>query len=93
MTNLPRDHARRVRNDASRNTADNFKEPWTEDELAELHELWGNFPIEEIAEALGRTVEACRQIFYVKAKAKAERSVQRVDQWSKGFTEFPDDYW
>lgn len=62
-----RDHqARREANDASRNTARHHAEPWSDDELDQLTGYWDGTEetLVEIAELLGRTVEACRQRYY-----------------------------
>lgn len=87
---------RRVRNDQSRAGAENHAEEWLVEEVALLEECWGEIPIEEIAEALGRTIEACRQMHYTigqrrlqrarKAKEAASRSSAAADRWSRGFT-------
>lgn len=62
-----RDHEERLRrNDASRNKASHHTEPWTTEELEQLHGFWDgtNETLAEIAELLGRTIEACRQMYY-----------------------------
>lgn len=57
------------RNAESKAMAENDREPWSEDDVVFLMEFFsdarGN-PREEreVAEALGRTIEACRQRFY-----------------------------
>lgn len=60
MKHLRRDKS----NDKSRNTAVHHGEPWTADEVELLMECWGDLPEHEVAEALGRTIEACRQRWY-----------------------------
>lgn len=67
-----RDHAERLRrNDESRNRANHHAEPWTGDELDMLFDEWGKSPIEDIAEVLGRTIEACRQRYYETRQGKS----------------------
>ena len=64
------DHRERLaRNDKSRLHADHFAEPWSGDEveflIAFFKEAKGRPEAEaEVAEALGRTIEACRQRYY-----------------------------
>jgi hypothetical protein len=57
---------RAARNDGSRNRAEHYREPWTNDEDAFLREEWDGTEetLETIAELLGRTIEACRQRYY-----------------------------
>lgn len=54
------------RNDASRNRAQHHSEPWSPSELEQLTEYWDGTEetLEDIAEILGRTIEACRQRYY-----------------------------
>ena len=56
---------RRDRNERSRQGAEKFAQPWGHDEL-ELLMLWDGTEAElgDLAEMLGRTIEACRQKFY-----------------------------
>lgn len=56
----------RDRNEASRNKAKHHREPWEEYELEFLVVLWDGTEqtLTEIAEELGRTIEACRQRWY-----------------------------
>jgi hypothetical protein len=54
------------KNNASRNDAEHFGEPWTGDELDELCKNWDGTDetLEVIAYCLGRTIEGCRQRYY-----------------------------
>lgn len=66
------ENAQRLRrNDESRNRANHHAEPWTGDELDMLFSEWGHSPIEDIADVLGRTIEACRQRYYETRQGKA----------------------
>lgn len=57
---------RKERNEASRNRADHYAEPWLGWEIELLMQWDGTeAELEELAELLGRTIEACRQHFYV----------------------------
>lgn len=57
---------RTSKNDASRNNAEHYGEPWTGDELDELCRNWdgSDETLEVIAFCLGRTIEGCRQRYY-----------------------------
>lgn len=91
---------RKAVNDESRTKAEHHQEVWSEEEIALLVECWNDAPLEEIAEALGRTVEACRQRFYEIGKARVQRVVKakqeqrsaerRVNTWQGGFTSIED---
>lgn len=75
----PKDHAERLRrNSESRNRAEHFREPWSEEEIEMLMELWRDrdVPEEEVAEALGRTIEACRQRFYEVRRGERSYSIK-----------------
>jgi hypothetical protein len=65
---------RHDRNEQSRNAADYHRQPWTEYEDQLLQDLWTATHTEEelaeIAEALGRTIEACRQRYFVVRRAE-----------------------
>jgi len=94
--------ARTERNDESRARADQHQQPWSENELELLLEIWdeGIPSIEDqiaLAELLGRTVEACRQKLYETRKHgvtvvpdHVKTSLKRLDRWSKGFTSLED---
>jgi hypothetical protein len=62
--------ARAAKNEASRDRAEHHWEPWSATEL-ELLADWDGSSEDElaaVAELLGRTIEACRQKFYVSRK-------------------------
>lgn len=59
-----RDVERLRDNDRSRNKANNHMESWSKDDLDFLMSFWKSEPECEVAEALGRTIEACRQRYY-----------------------------
>jgi hypothetical protein len=68
-TTDPRPHdyeARQARNDESRTKAGHHTEPWLgwEEEVLALWE-GGEGDLADLAEMLGRTIEACRQHYYV----------------------------
>lgn len=90
---------RTERNEASRQTAGRFKDAWSDDDVTFLRENFGVMSKEELAAALGRTVEACRQRFYTKADASDTMSVSATRQtpgqraWARGVTSFSPDYW
>lgn len=87
---------RKVKNDASLGSAEHHTELWSSEEVALLEQFWSTVPLEEIAEALGRTIEACRQKYYtigeaMKVRAKDERkkaakATKAATLWEKGFT-------
>lgn len=69
---------RQARNDKSRNHAKHYAEPWLDDEV-ELLLQWDGTE-EELAltaEVLGRTIEACRQMFYVTRRLASRRETSR----------------
>jgi hypothetical protein len=70
---------REPKNDASRNTAGHHHEPWTGDELDELCRNWDGTDetLEVIAYVLGRTIEACRQRYYVHIHASLASDLVR----------------
>lgn len=90
------DLIRKERNERSRNKADQHKQIWDENEIEMLLEFWGDpeVTIEQLAEELGRTVEACRQRYYewqrAQTLAEAKKQVKQVDAWTKGFTSLED---
>lgn len=91
---------RKVHNDASLNKAEHHTEIWDAEEVSLLEGCWGSVPLEEIAETLGRTIEACRQKHYtigeaMKVRAKNERrkeanASKAATLWEKGFTSLED---
>ncbi len=97
---------RAARNDSSRNHADNFRAEWTKDDIDFLmtffDEAKGDPALEaEVAEALGRTIEACRQRFYeVRSgiKPRERHVVVRTTTTTTsthyiGINDDPDDQW
>lgn len=63
---------RQRRNDESRNRAEAHREPWSEEEAGLLADWDGTeAELEVIAELLGRTIEACRQRYYVQRRGHA----------------------
>ena len=89
---------RTERNEASRQTAGRYQDAWNDDDLAFLRANFGVMGKEELAQALGRTVEACRQRFYIGTEAAPSVRVpakqtpgQRA--WAQGVTSFSPDYW
>lgn len=88
--------ARREANDTSRVTAEHHAEVWEGYELELLEEGWGETTLPEIAELLGRTIEACRQKHYELGQAKelAGRSkrakAHHNSQWDRGWTSLED---
>lgn len=62
------------RNAESQQSATAHREPWSEAELEQLVEFWDGTEgtLEEIAELLGRTIEACRQRYYIAVKAEGQ---------------------
>lgn len=86
------------RNEESRNHADKNNELWSEEEVQLLTELWtpNAEELKELAEMLGRTVESCRQKYYLVTRresivpAQVTKSVQQLSQWSKGYTSLED---
>lgn len=86
---------RKERNDRSRNEAKSYMEPWSADEVELLESEWTT-KIEDLtalASLLGRTVEACRQKHYDLGKQPervAEKKLETVSKWTKGFTSLKD---
>lgn len=94
---MPTYYDRKAANDDSRNRAEHHTEEWAAEEVALLEECWNDVPLEEIAETLGRTIEACRQKHYEIGRAKVrraqdviDRAEKTVDRWTKGFTSLED---
>lgn len=76
-------------NDLSRNTASRHRDPWSDDDLEWLM-IWDHTEgmLIEIAEMLGRTIEACRQRYYYPAGQHADvRHITNRHQsgWMVGF--------
>lgn len=64
-------------NEQSRNKAGHFREEWSHDEISFLLQEFpaaSGKPDEEavVAEILGRTIEACRQRFYVERRGEGK---------------------
>lgn len=57
---------RLARNAESKQNATHDREPWSQDELDQLFGYWDGTEdtLAEIAELLGRTIEACRERYY-----------------------------
>lgn len=90
---------RQLANDASRNKAEHHNEIWEAWEIELLEEGWGEgTAVPEIAELLGRTIEACRQKHYElgQTKIRTQRTKHaksaRNSQWDKGWTSLEDMY-
>lgn len=76
--------------------AEHHQEEWSAEEVALLEGCWGEVPLEEISETLGRTIEACRQFHYElgrkltdrarKARQDAEQATRAEQIWTRGFT-------
>lgn len=89
---------RQAANDASRTTAQNHTEVWEAHEVELLEEGWSDdeTTLPEIAELLGRTIEACRQKHYeLRKAAQREGRTKRAksarnSQWDKGWTSMED---
>lgn len=90
-TAMATDHeARQQQNDLSRNKAKHHREPWSEEEHEFLNTFWDQDNVEgsllEISEALGRTVEACRQRYYCPNGISEPRSEPKHQSgWLIGF--------
>ena len=84
---------RQAANEASRTAAEHHFEIWEAYEIELLLEGWGETTIPEIAELLGRTIEACRQKYYElrqgKTRAKQAKSTKN-SAWDKGWTSLDD---
>jgi hypothetical protein len=88
---------RRAANHASRNQADHDGEPWSDNELEILLNFWndGVTGAADVAETLGRTIEACRER-YLKAtkqdapEARVQKTLRAASAWDKGFTSLDD---
>jgi len=87
---------RQEANEASRSTAEAHGETWEAHEVELLEECWSDADLPEIAETLGRTIEACRQKHYDIAKSAERQSrTKRAksttnSKWDKGWTSLED---
>ncbi len=84
---------RREANEASRNRAEHHQEVWECWEIELLEEGWGESTIAEVAELLGRTIEACRQKHYELGQAiirTKQQKAQHNSQWDKGWSSLED---
>jgi hypothetical protein len=88
-----RPHEERLRrNEESKTKAEHDGEPWSGEELEQLVEYWDGTEetLADIAEILGRTIEACRQRYYetrrghIRVSIKQETTVT-VRGWLVGF--------
>lgn len=72
------DHSRRLaKNRDSQKHATKHREVWSEDEITLLFEEWKASPIEDIAAVLGRTIEACREMYYKTSREGLSLSAPR----------------
>lgn len=93
---------RRAANEESLGGAEHHAERWSSEELEVLVACFTTDPegLATLAEQLGRTVEACRQRYYLhqsgktkaseKAEKKAAETLTRVNTWAGGFTSLED---
>jgi hypothetical protein len=75
---MAQDHSKRLRrNAASKATAINDGQEWSAEELDWLNS-WDGTPeyLEELAELLGRTIEACRERFYKARRGQVTRTTR-----------------
>lgn len=96
MTREEKYRERKAANEASLAGAEHYREQWSEEEIALLEGCWGDVELSEIAEALGRTIEACRQAHYAigramakraeKEREKAQKATRSAGLWERGFT-------
>jgi hypothetical protein len=85
-------------NELSRSKASAHRELWEAYEIELLEEGWADdeSTLPEIAELLGRTIEACRQKHYDIRKAPERRAAegrrksQRNSTWDRGWTSLED---
>lgn len=85
---------RHAANEASRTKATAHQEPWESFEVELLEEGWSNdeATLPEIAELLGRTIEACRQKHYElgrqaeRTAADGRRKSANNSKWDRGWT-------
>jgi hypothetical protein len=83
---MPRGNYREA-NDLSRNKAVHHTEPWSGEEQEILRGFWdgSDETLAEIAETLGRTIEACRQKYYYPGGQREAPSAQHKNGWMVGF--------
>lgn len=84
-------------NNGSRVTASQHGARWTQRELDYLNANYTHATAEAVATALGRTVEACKQAFYIKpdrtqdTRHQEKRTTQTKTpgqlRWEQGFTD------
>lgn len=93
---MPNYEVRRELNEVSRTYAEHHAEIWEAHEVELLEECWSEANIEEIAETLGRTIEACRQKHYSLGLVK-ERQIRTKQaksttnsKWDRGWTSLED---
>jgi hypothetical protein len=100
------DHRERLaRNEESKSKAEHDREPWSTDEVEFLLEFFKDAKGEpeheaEVAECLGRTIEACRQRFYEALRGRSKHvMVKRTTTTTsttevyQGLLDDPDDQW
>jgi hypothetical protein len=89
---------RKAANEESRTRAEHYREPWEDFEVELLEEGWQDdeATLPEIAELLGRTIEACRQKHYDLGHQRAavvrvkQRNASGNAQWDRGWTSLED---
>ena len=87
---------RREANELSRDTAEQHREIWEDHELELLEEGWSETALPEIAELLGRTIEACRQKHYeiqhrqTRSGRTKRAKAHHNSQWDRGWTSLED---
>lgn len=97
-------HERLARNDESRNRAEHHALPWEAEELEFLLVFFADAKGDpeaerEVAEALGRTIEACRQRFYQTRRGQCATVEVRTTTTEtttvtyRGLMDDPDDRW
>lgn len=96
----PRQDERLRVNAASKAHAEHDGEPWGDDELEWLQSWDGTEPyLRELAELLGRTIEACREQFYKRRRQGSWICVERSTTTTtttttyRGWTEADGDGW
>ena len=90
--------ARRTANEQSKTAAEHHGEIWEQHELELLEEAWEDdeSTLPEVAELLGRTIEACREKHYTirRGAIKSYRTKQakstKNSQWDRGWTSLED---
>lgn len=95
--NRTRNAIRREVNTASRAAAPKHGKSWTQQELDYLSANFTHATAAVVATALGRTVEACTQMFYLKPerapqdrlqeRQTTQRPTRGQQEWEKGFTD------